>query len=137
LHSSNFHGKILNPTFISIIEAKRETILAIGRECSGLVLDSSNYVQSIRRRSTEREEGESQSDLVEERAVGDHLPEAEHSGGADVPEQRAVRPHGIGAIGSGSEHSSTSLPIPPLRRTGFFLAVRIDGRELNYIVLIV
>jgi hypothetical protein len=35
----------------------------------------------------EQEEGESESDQVEERAVGNHLPEAEHSGGGDCGER--------------------------------------------------
>jgi hypothetical protein len=54
------------------------------RECSGLVLVTAMY--SIRWRSMEQEEGESESDQVEERAVGNHLPEAEHSGGGDCGE---------------------------------------------------
>jgi len=57
------------------------------------------------RRSKGQAEGVRRRDLLQQRAVGDLFPEAEHDsrghsgehGGAGVPEQRAIRPHGPAA----------------------------------------
>ena len=57
-------------------------------------------------------------DLLQQRAVGDLFPEAEHDsrghsgehGGAGVPEQWAVRPHGPGWRGGGTQLITVAGP---------------------------
>ena len=59
-------------------------------------------IVSTRKQQGRKKAKDGRSDLVQQRAVGDLFPDAEHDsrghsgehGGAGVPEQRAVRPHG-------------------------------------------
>jgi len=87
------------------------------------------------REEEEGSEGGLKHDLVQQRAVGYLLPEAEHDsrgdsgehGGAGVPDQRPVRPHGLQQLlllaldaqsGCGSISVPTSSPASTTTRTG-------------------
>ena len=97
----------------------------------------SKSISSIRivRKKKGASEGGLKHDLVQQRAVGYLLPEAEHDsrgdsgehGGAGVPDQRPVRPHGLQQLlllaldaqsGCGSISVPTSSPASTTTRTG-------------------